>query len=307
MTKQANFLINIMGPTAVGKSSLAMLLAERYNLEIFSSDSRQVFQELTIGTAKPTSEQLSRIKHHFINSKSIVENYSAGQYEKEAISALNDYFQHNQIAILSGGTGLYIDAVLKGLDKFPDIPESLKLEINDEYKLHGLEYLIKELKETDANYFDKIDLKNPRRVIRAIQVIRTSGKPYSSFLNQKKSERNFTAINLILNLERDKLYHRINERVNEMHRNGLVEEVKNLIEFRNLPSLQTVGYQELFPYLDGDMNLENCLEEIKKNSRRYAKRQLTWLKKYDCPSFHPTETTEIIKFIKSKLPNTSQF
>ncbi len=291
-----------MGPTAVGKSSLALMLAERYNLEIFSSDSRQVFKELTIGTAKPSIAELSKVKHHFINSRSIIENYSAGQYEKEVIPALDNYFKDHQVAILVGGTGLYIDAILQGLDKFPDIPEYIKLEVNDDYEEKGIEYLVEELQNKDPIHAEKIDQKNSRRVIRAIQVIRTSGKTYHSFLNQKKEKRDFIPINLILKMDRPNLYERINNRVMEMRDNGLIEEVKGLIKYRNLPSLQTVGYQEVFPYLDGEVSLNKCLDEIKKNSRRYAKRQITWLKKYDCPSFYPNETTEILDYLKPSLP-----
>lgn len=294
-----------MGPTAVGKSSLALLLAERYNLEIFSSDSRQVFKELTIGTAKPSLSELSRIKHHFINSKSIIENYSAGQFEKEVLPELENYFQEKNVAVLAGGTGLYIDAILNGLDKFPEVSETIKLEIDHDLENKGLEYLVKELNEKDPAYADKIDLKNPRRVVRAIRIIRESGKPYSSFLNQKKAKRNFNPINLILTLDRAELYARINKRVLQMHIDGLFEEVKNLMDYRQLAALQTVGYQEVFAFLDGTIDLEFCLEEIKKNSRRYAKRQITWLKKYDCPSFHPNDIKGILNYIESNVPRLS--
>jgi len=294
-----------MGPTAVGKSSLALLLAERYNLEIFSSDSRQVFKELTIGTAKPSKDELSRVKHHFINTQSIHENYSAGHYEKDVLAALDAYFKSKNCAILVGGTGLYIDAILTGLDQFPDIPLKIQQQVEFDLKEKGLEYLIHELEEKDSTHAKKIDLKNPRRVVRAIMVIRTSGQSYSSFLNQEKAVRNFIPINLILKLERKDLYERINRRVDQMRSKGLLEEAKGLIEYRNLRALQTVGYQEAFSYLDGSISLKAYLEEIKKNSRRYAKRQITWLKKYDCPSFLPTEINAIVKHIEDQLKQNS--
>ena len=301
MTQDKKYLINIIGPTAVGKTNLSLLLAKKYNAEIFSSDSRQIFKEMNIGTAKPSPLELSQITHHFISTKSIQENYSAGKYEEEILSALGKYFESNNIAILSGGTGLYIDAVLFGLDSFPDIPNEVDLKVDELEKEKGLDFLREELKRLDPDYFTQVDIHNSRRISRALKVIYASGKKYSSFLNQEKETRIFKPINILLHRERPELYERINLRVDYMMENGQIEEAKSLLEFKNLRSLQTVGYQEIFNYLEGEYKLDFCIEEIKKNSRRYAKRQITWFKKYEAKTFHPSQEKEICDFISGEI------
>ena len=293
-----------MGPTAVGKTSLSIYLAMEFKAEIFSADSRQIFREMTIGTAKPSDEELSKVKHHFVNTRSITENYSAGLYEKEMIDALGKYFQSADIAILCGGTGLYIDAVLEGLDKFPEIPADVEQQIALIFKQTGIEGLQAELKKHDPEYYEQVDFQNSRRLIRALQVICASGKKYSSFLNQEKPKRFFTPINVLLERPREKLYDRINERVDSMLQVGLLEEAKHLHQFKELRSLQTVGYQELFAFFEDQYDLDTAIAEIKKNTRRYAKRQITWFKKYDAFLASPQEPNKILTHIKSEL--TSQ-
>lgn len=301
MAQEKKYLINIIGPTAVGKTSLSLLLARNFDAEIFSSDSRQIFKEMNIGTAKPDQDELNLIKHHFINNHSIQDNYSAGKYEAEIIPALGKYFQKKQIAILSGGTGLYIDAVLTGLDSFPDISNEIDQKVDQMLEQKGLDYLCEELKNLDPEYFEKVDLQNSRRVSRALKVIIGSKKKYSSFLNQEKTAREFLPINILLTRDREELYQRINQRVDSMIENGQLEEAKSLHPFKELRSLQTVGYQEIFEYLDGNLDLDDCLKEIKKNTRRYAKRQITWFKKYDANSFHPSEERQILEFINQQI------
>ena len=289
-----------MGPTAVGKTSLSLFLAKHFHTEIFSSDSRQIYKEMNIGTAKPSQEELNLVKHHFIDTISIKDNYSAGKYEKEIIPKLEKYFQSNQFAILSGGTGLYIDAVITGLDHFPSISEDIDQRVDKLLEDKGLEYLSQELKTHDPEYYNKVDLQNSRRVSRALKVIYGSGKKYSSFLNQEKPPREFKVINILLDRDREELYQRINQRVDSMFEDGQLEEAKSLYPFKELRSLQTVGYQEIFEYLEGTFDLKNCLEEIKKNTRRYAKRQITWFKKYEVKSFHPSQQIEILDYIKEQ-------
>jgi len=301
LAQKKKYLINIIGPTAVGKTKLSILLAKEFEAEIFSSDSRQIFMEMNIGTAKPTQEELSQVVHHFIHEKSIQEKYSAGKYEDEIILALGKYFESHDIAILSGGTGLYIDAVLFGLDSFPEIPQSIDEKVDKMEEEKGLDFLIKELEKLDPEYFEKVDLQNSRRISRALKVIYGSGKKYSSFLNQEKETRKFTTINILLERDRAELYDRINHRVDQMMKDGQMEEAKALFQFKELRSLQTVGYKEIFDHLDGNYGLNFCIEEIKKNSRRYAKRQITWFKKYDAKSFHPSQQKEIVEHIKQHI------
>lgn len=301
MTQEKKYLINIIGPTAVGKTSLSLSLAKEFGAEIFSSDSRQIFMDMNIGTAKPTSEELNEVVHHFIHKKSIVENYSAGKYEDEIIPALGKYFESHNIAILSGGTGLYIDAVLFGLDSFPEITKEIDNKVDDLEKEKGLDFLKSELQNLDPDYYEKVDLQNSRRISRALKVIYVSGKKYSSFLNQEKAPRIFTSINILLERERAELYDRINQRVDQMIEAGQIDEAKSLNQHKELRSLQTVGYKEIFDYLDGKFDLDFCIEEIKKNSRRYAKRQITWFKKYDAKAFHPQHEKDIIAFINQQM------
>ncbi|MFC6095189.1 tRNA (adenosine(37)-N6)-dimethylallyltransferase MiaA [Flavobacterium qiangtangense] len=300
-------LITIIGPTAIGKTALSIKLANHFNCEIISCDSRQFFKEMEIGTAVPSKHELASASHHFIQNKSIFENYTVGDFEREAISKLDELFETNDYAILVGGSGLYVDAILKGFDTFPEIDASVRTEIISNYEKFGIEYLQNKLRELDPNYFDTISnenpqtLQNPQRLMRFVEVCIGSGKPYSSFLNQKKTSRNFTPIIIGLEAERQEMYNRINLRVDLMMQNGLLEEARNLYSNRNLNALQTVGYRELFSYFDGDYNLDFAIEEIKKNTRRFAKRQLTWFKRTENAKWfdYKSEVDEIVKSISN--------
>jgi tRNA dimethylallyltransferase len=301
------FLIVVIGPTAIGKTALSIKLASQFNTEIISCDSRQFFKEMTIGTAVPSVEELDAATHHFIQNKSIFDSYTVGDFEREALSKLDSIFKNNDFAVLVGGSGLYINAVLKGFDSFPAIDSKIRVEIQENYESSGLSYLQEKLEETDAEYFHFLlennpqTLQNPQRLMRFVEVGLGTGTPYSSFLNQEKIKRNFTPIIIGLEANREELYHRINLRVDEMIAQGLVEEAKSLYKFRNLNALQTVGYRELFNYFDGDISLEFAIEEIKKNTRRFAKRQLTWFKRTDTVYWfdYKINTSTIIDFIKS--------
>lgn len=272
-------LIAVIGPTAIGKTGLAIKLAQHFSTEILSADSRQFYKEMSIGTAVPSCEELQMVQHHFIQHKSIFDSYSVGDFEKEAILKLDEVFKENDIAILVGGSGLYVDAVVNGLDSFPEVPAKVRQELIKLEKEKGLPYLQEELKNKDPYYFDRVDIENPHRIIRALEVCITSGKPYSSFLNQEKKKRNFKTIYVGITAERELIYDRINKRVDLMMENDLLNETKDLFEHKELNALKTVGYKELFGFFNGNYNLEFAIEEIKKNTRRFAKRQLTWYRK----------------------------
>lgn len=280
-----NYLITIIGPTAIGKTSLSIALAQHFGCEIISCDSRQFYNEMKIGTAVPNNDELAAATHHFIQNKSIFDSYSVGDFEQEAIAKLDELFEKNNIQIMVGGSGLYVDAVLKGFDDFPDIDVSVREQINQDFDLYGIDYLQNKLQELDADYFNKVTnenpqtLQNPQRLKRFVEVCLGTGKPYSSFLNQKKNLRNFTPIIIGLEAEREVMYNRINQRVDSMMNEGLLEEAKNLYPNKHLNALQTVGYRELFDHFDGTTTLDFAIEEIKKNTRRFAKRQLTWFKR----------------------------
>ena len=279
------YLITIIGPTAIGKTALSIALAQQFQCEIISCDSRQFFKEMRIGTAVPSQEELAGAPHHFIQNKSIFENYTVGDFEKEAISKLNELYQTNDYVILVGGSGLYVDAVLKGFDSFPDIDTSVRDEVNRNFEKNGIAYLQEKLEQLDLVYFEKIKLENPQtlqnpqRMMRFVEVCIGTGQPYSSFLNQTKNNRNFTPIIIGLETERSVMYDRINQRVDIMLNEGLLAEAKELYPHKELNALQTVGYRELFRYFDGDDSLEFAIEEIKKNTRRFSKRQITWFKR----------------------------
>lgn len=296
------YLITIVGPTAIGKTSLSIALAQHFNCDIISCDSRQFFKEMQIGTAVPTNQELAGAQHHFIQNKSIFENYTVGDFEKDAISKLDELFLFNEYVVMVGGSGLYVDAVLKGFDDFPEIDSSVREEVNSNFEKLGIEYLQTELEKRDPNYFEVVAKENPQRMMRALEVCIGGGKPYSSFLNQKKNTRNFTPILIGLESERSVIYDRINQRVDLMMDEGLLTETENLIPHKELNALQTVGYRELFSYLEGEISLEFAIEEIKKNTRRFAKRQLTWFKKNEDTKWfdYLTERNEIIEFIKIK-------
>lgn len=302
-------LITIVGPTAIGKTALSIALAQHFKCDIVSCDSRQFFKEMTIGTAVPSQEELSAAKHHFIQNKSIFENYTVGDYEKEALLKLEELYQNNDFAILIGGSGLYVDAVLKGFDEFPEIAPEIRAEVNSNYEKFGIEYLQEQLQNLDPDYYQKITienpqtLQNPQRMMRFVEVCIGSQKPYSSFLNLKKNNRNFTPILIGLDADREIIYSRINQRVDIMMDMGLLEEAKSLYPNKELNALQTVGYRELFSYFDGDFTLPFAIEEIKKNTRRFSKRQLTWFKRNENTKWfdYSTDKNEIINYIEKLL------
>ena len=276
MTKH---LICVIGPTAIGKTSLSIKLAKHFNTEIISNDSRQFYKEMCIGTAVPSKEELKMVKHHFIQNKSITEDYSVGAFEKEAIELLDALFKKHDIVVLVGGSGLYMDAILKGLDEFPEVPQDIRDHLNLQIKNGEIESLKKKLKEVDFESYKTIDLNNPQRLVRALEIYLATGKPFSFYKGIKKSERIFTPVKIGLSAPRELIYERINKRVDQMMTDGLLDEAKNLLRYKALNALQTVGYKELFPHLEGKYSLELAIEEIKKNTRRFAKRQLTWNRK----------------------------
>ncbi len=291
-------LIVIAGPTAVGKTVLSIELAKFYQCPIVSADSRQFFKEMSIGTAKPTELEMSNVPHYFINNKSIHETYNAGQYEKEAIKLLATLFKEHNMVILVGGSGLYINAILNGVDEFEEIPLHIREEINEAYKAKGIHYLQKQLKLKDEAYYHQVDLQNPQRLIRALEVCTHTGKPFSTFRNKEKKIRDFDSIHLLINSPREILYERINHRVDVMMQQGLLDEVKNLYPYKHLNALNTVGYKELFDYLDGKLTLERAIDLIKQNTRHFAKRQLTWFKHQgDFENFEPTDIDKIKAYI----------
>ena len=304
-----NYLITIVGPTAIGKTSLSIALAKHFNCDIISCDSRQFFKEMQIGTAVPTDSELNQVQHHLIQNKSIFENYTVGDFEKEAISKLDELFSKNNIQIMVGGSGLYVDAVLEGFDTFPEIENSVRDEIQHQYNQNGIVFLQQKLKELDLEYYNKIasenpqTLQNPQRMMRFVEVCIGSGKSYSSFLNKEKNQRNFTPIIIGLAAERNIIYNRINQRVDSMMEEGLLKEAENLYSNKNLNALQTVGYRELFQFFDGEISLDFAIEEIKKNTRRFSKRQLTWFKKTENVVWFDFETdvSEIIHHINRKV------
>lgn len=281
-----NYLITIIGPTAIGKTALAIQLANHFGCEIISCDSRQFFKEMYIGTAVPSQEELAQAPHHFIQSKSIFESYSVGDYEIEALQKLDELFQKNNIQVLVGGSGLYVDAVLKGFDEFPDIDASVRETVNSKYDELGISYLQDNLKNLDPDYYQKITnenpqtLQNPQRMKRFVEVCIGSGQPYSSFLGKRKNQRNFTPIIIGLEADRTLMYERINLRVDLMMQQGLLKEVKTLLPHKELNALQTVGYRELFDYFKGETSLDEAIEQIKMNTRRFAKRQMTLAQAY---------------------------
>ncbi|WP_409024820.1 tRNA (adenosine(37)-N6)-dimethylallyltransferase MiaA [Flavobacterium sp.] len=298
-------LIVIVGPTAIGKTSLSIALAQHFKCDILSCDSRQFFKEMTVGTAVPNQEELAQATHHFIQNKSIFENYTVGDFEKEAISKLDELYLTNDFVILVGGSGLYVDAILKGFDEFPEIDASVREEVNSNYKKSGIDYLQRQLETLDLEYYNELTLRNPQtlqnpqRMMRFVEVCIGTRKPYSSFLNLKKNNRNFTPILIGLEAERSVIYERINQRVEIMITEGLLAEAAALFPNKNLNALQTVGYRELFSYFDGEFTLAFAIEEIKKNTRRFAKRQLTWFKRNEETKWfdYLTNRKEIIKNI----------
>ncbi|MEL1242892.1 tRNA (adenosine(37)-N6)-dimethylallyltransferase MiaA [Flavobacterium sp. DGU11] len=302
METSKKYLITVIGPTAIGKTSMAIKIAQHFNCDIISADSRQFFKEMSIGTAVPSKEELEAAKHHFIQNISIFDDYTVGDFERQAIAKLDELYQTNDFAVMAGGSGLYIDAVLKGFDDFPDVAPSVREELISNYEMHGITYLQQELERLDPVHYENVAKENPQRLMRALEVSIGSGKPYSSFLNIKKNSRNFIPIIIGLEADRATMYARINERVDIMAATGLIEEANALYPHKRLNALQTVGYRELFSYFDGEFTLDFALEEIKKNTRRFAKRQMTWFKRNEAEWFDfTTPPPEIINYIESKL------
>lgn len=298
-------LISIVGPTAIGKTSLSIKLANHFDTEIISADSRQFFKEMQIGTAVPTISELKSATHHFIQHKSVTDTYSVGDFEKEALLCLEKLFKTKNILIMVGGSGLYVDAVTKGLDSFPEIDSSIRISLNQELQENGMQSLQEQLKQLDPIYYEKVDLDNPHRLIRALEVCIGSGLPYSSFIGQPKPPRPFQTITVGITADREIIYNRINQRVDIMMQEGLLDEVKHVYKFKNLNALQTVGYKELIKHLDGEWDLDFSVSEIKKNTRRFAKRQQTWFKKNQDTVWvnHDAVYLDIIEAIENKLNN----
>ncbi len=291
-------LIVIAGPTAVGKTALSIELAKFYQCPVISADSRQFYKEMCIGTAKPTPEEMQHVPHYFIDQISIHESYNVGQYEREAITCIETLFQKHDHLILVGGSGLYINAVLNGVDEFDEIPNEIRIDLIKHYQEQGIGYLQNILKEKDEIYYHQVDLNNPQRLIRALEVCIHSQKPYSSFRTKEKKERSFHNIPILINTGRDILYDRINKRVDNMITQGLLEEVQNLYPYKHINALNTVGYKEFFEYIDGKLTLPETIQLIKQNTRRYAKRQLTWFNHQgNFKKFEPNELNNIINYI----------
>ncbi|MBD0823046.1 tRNA (adenosine(37)-N6)-dimethylallyltransferase MiaA [Aestuariibaculum marinum] len=299
----SKFLISIIGPTAIGKTALSIKLSNHFNTEIISADSRQFFKEMQIGTAAPTSEELAAAKHHFIHHKSIQDNYSVGSFEKDALSCLESLFKTHNVVIMVGGSGLYVDAVIKGLDDFPDVDPSIRASLNNDLETKGLQTLQEQLKLLDPVAYNTIAIDNPHRVIRALEICIGTGQPYSSFLNKEKNKRPFKTITVGLTADREIIYDRINQRVDIMMKEGLLNEVKNLLKYKDLNALNTVGYKEIFNYLKGEWDLDLAVSEIKKNSRRFAKRQLTWFKKTENALWfdYKTDVKQIINSCEKEM------
>ena len=279
MSTNQNTLITIVGPTAIGKTALSIQLANAFNASIISCDSRQFFKEMTIGTAVPEPKELAAAKHYFIQNRSVFDSYNVGEFERDTLEKLEVLFKENPIQIMVGGSGLYVDAVLNGLDYFPEVDPKIREALLFKLEKEGIEVLQKQLKELDLETYKLIAIDNPHRIMRALEVCIGSGIPYSTFKNKPKKPRNFKSIKIGLNADREIIYNRINQRVDAMIDNGLIEEAKTLHAHKELNALQTVGYRELFSFFDGNFTKEFAISEIKKNSRRFAKRQLTWFKR----------------------------
>lgn len=295
-------LIVLIGPTGVGKTELSLSIAEHFNTCILSADSRQLYNDLKIGTAAPTPSQLARVQHHFVGTLKLTDYYSAAQYEADVLEKLEELFKHNDTVVLTGGSMMYVDAVCKGIDDIPTVDQETRELMLKRYEEKGLETLCAELKILDPEYYQIVDLKNPKRVIHALEICYMTGKTYTSFRTQKHKERPFRIIQIGLTRDREELYDRINRRVDEMMEKGLLEEAKTVYPFKHLNSLNTVGYKEIFNYLDGEWSLEFAIEKIKQNSRIYSRKQMTWFKRNpDIQWFHPDQKEEIMNYINDQL------
>jgi tRNA dimethylallyltransferase len=307
MSKKKHLII-IAGPTAVGKTDLTVRLAQHYHTEIISCDSRQCFKELEIGTAKPTGDEMQGIPHHFIDCFPLEKLFSAGKFETAAIDLLeNDLFRKYDVVLMSGGSGLYADAIIGGMNGFPEVPISVRQNLYEVYHQQGLPPLLAELEVCDPEYFKSVDHNNPQRIVRALEVIRVSGKPFSQFRTNQSIMRGFEIILIGLNRDRHELYDRINRRMDLMIEQGLFEEAKRLIRHRHHNALKTVGYKEIFAYFDDEYDREEAIRLLKRNSRRYAKRQLTWFQRYENMKwFHPNEERKIRQFIDKKIRQNNE-
>lgn len=295
-------LIVVVGPTAIGKTTMAINLAQHFHTEILSADSRQFFKEMEIGTAKPSEVELAAITHHFINSHSVDTLFSTGDFEVQALKQLEMLFLKHTTVVMVGGSGLYIDALCNGLDKLPDIDLNIREELNDRFAQEGISFVQELLKEYDSEYFEKVDQSNPQRMIRGLEFFLSTGQKLSSFLTSTRKQRPFNIIKIGLNTDRTVLYDRINLRVDLMLEKGLVEEVKSLQSFRTFNALNTVGYSEIFDYLDRKLSLQEAVDKIKQNTRRFAKRQLTWFRKdQNTTWFEPNQTQEVIEYLEEKI------
>ena len=290
-------LIVLIGPTGVGKTELSLRLAEYYHTDIVSSDSRQLYADLKIGTAAPTSEQLSRVKHHLVGTLGLTDYYSAARYEEEAIAIIQELFKENDTVIVTGGSMMYVDAVCNGIDDIPSIDEETRAMMMEKYESEGLENLCAELKLMDPEYYKVVDLKNYKRVVHALEICYQTGKTYTSYRTKQKKERPFNIIKVGLIREREELYDRINRRVDIMMEEGLLKEAEPFFELRHLNSLNTVGYKEIFNFFDGTWELPFAIEKIKQNSRIYSRKQMTWFKRdKDIKWFHPNQEKDIIEY-----------
>lgn len=291
-------LIVILGPTGVGKTDLSIEIASAFNAPIVSSDSRQIYKEMAVGTAVPTAQQLAKVPHYLIQTRSVTENYTAGKYEREALELLEELFKSHDCIVLVGGSGLYIDSLCNGMDEIPVADQSFREQLHARLQSDGIESLLEELSLLDPDFYEIIDKRNTHRVIRALEVCLSTGKSYSSLRLRAEKLRDFDVIRIGVNMPRDVLYDRINKRVDNMIENGLLEEVRSLTPYREANALRTVGYKEIFDYLDGKSTLEEAIELIKRNSRRYAKRQLTWFNRNkETTWFRPDQLSEILSFL----------
>lgn len=295
-------LISIVGPTAIGKTAMAIKVAQHLNTEIISADSRQFFKEMEIGTAKPTTEELASAKHHFINSHSVTDLFSTGDFEMQGLSRLTAIFEKHDVAIMVGGSGLYINALINGLDEMPEIDLSIREQLNKQFEEYGISAIQKQLAEVDPEYFAKVDQHNPQRMIRGLEVFLSTGKKLSSMLSATKKTRPFQTIKIGLNTDRSLLYDRINKRVDTMINSGLVNEVRSLKDFRKYNALNTVGYSEIFDFIDGKISIDDAISAIKQNTRRFAKRQLTWFRRdEEIKWFEPLYENAILSYIEQEL------
>lgn len=307
MSKKEKLLLVVVGPTAVGKTALAIELAKHYATDIISADSRQFYREMSIGTAKPNADELAQAKHYFINSHSVEEIYSAGDFERDGLTLLEQLFQDKDIVVMVGGSGLFVRALCEGFDDLPQAPVEVREAYNKRFAEEGIIPLQAELKAVDPIYYAEADVDNPQRIIRALEVFQATGKPFSSFRQQARNARPFNILTIGLNMKREKLYDRINQRVDIMLADGLLDEVKSLEQHRDKPALLTVGYAEVFDYFDGTISLETAIDKIKQNSRRYAKRQITWFKKFGKTHwFQPGEFAEIIAWVENSRRESAE-